>query len=132
MLTERYNRISFLIKNDNLVFESVASDYSSIIMSYLNANITEKISLDKMSNDLHISKSHIERLFKEKYNTTPMKYFMNMKISYAANLLSATNQSVSFIARTVGIDDPKYLSKCIRKKYGFSPSKYRKQKNVAI
>ena len=91
-----------------------------------------QISLDKMSNDLHISKSHIERLFKEKYNTTPMKYFMNMKISYAANLLSATNQSVTFIARTVGIDDPKYLSKCIKKKYGFSPSKYRKQKNVAI
>lgn len=106
------------------------ADLASIVKSYLDSNLTEKITLDSISDYLHISKSHIERLFKERYGVTPLRYFSDRKINYACTLLINSEYSVSEIADYLTLCDAKYLSKCIKKRTGMSPLQYRKAKKL--
>ena len=99
-----------------------------MIKNYIDAHITEKITLDDISNHLYISKSHIERAFKQEYNQTPLAYFANQKISHVASMLATTNYSLSQIAQHLGYSDVKYMSKSFKKIKGKTPTEYRKDK----
>lgn len=99
-----------------------------MIKNYIDAHITEKITLDDISNHLYISKSHIERAFKQEYNQTPLAYFANQKISHVASMLATTNYSLSQIAQHLGYSDVKYMSKTFKKAKGKTPTEYRRDK----
>ena len=99
-----------------------------MIKNYIDAHINEKITLDDISNNLYISKSHIERTFKEEYNQTPLAYCANQKISQVASMLVTTNYSISHIAQQFGYSDVKYMSKAFKKIKGKTPMEYRRDK----
>lgn len=99
-----------------------------MIKNYIDAHINEKITLDDISNNLYISKSHIERTFKEEYNQTPMAYCANQKISQVASMLVTTNHSISHIAQQFGYSDVKYMAKTFKKIKGKTPMEYRRDK----
>ena len=99
-----------------------------MIKNYIDAHINEKITLDDISSNLYISKSHIERTFKEEYNQTPLAYCANQKISQVASMLVTTNYSISHIAQLFGYSDVKYMSKIFKKIKGKTPTEYRREK----
>ena len=99
-----------------------------IIKNYIDSHITEKITLDDISKNLYVSKSHIERAFKQEYGQTPIAYCMNQKISHVASMLVTTNYPISRISQQLGFSDVKYMTKCFKKAKGKTPSKYRKDK----
>lgn len=102
-----------------------------MIKNYIDAHITEKITLDDISSNLYISKSHIERAFKKEYNQTPIAYCANQKISQVASMLVTTNYSLSQIAQQLGFSDVKYMSKSFKKIKGKTPMEYRRDKLAA-
>jgi AraC-like DNA-binding protein len=99
-----------------------------LINSYIDTHINEKITLDDISNNLYISRSHIERAFKNEYGQTPLAYCMNQKITQIASMLVTTNYSLSHIAQQFGFSDVKYMSKCFKKIKGETPMEYKKEK----
>ena len=106
-----------------------------MIKNYIDTHITEKITLDDISTNLYISKSHIERSFKKEYNQTPLAYCQNQKIALVASMLVTTDYSLSQIAQHLGFTDVKYMSKSFKKVKGKTPMQYKKdklsQKNMA-
>ena len=103
-----------------------------MIRKYLDTSITQKITLEKISNELNVSVSHIERVFKQRYNITPLNYFMKQKTKYACALLINTSYSVTTIAEKSGFGDARYMAKCIKKETGMTPIEYRKNKTHTI
>lgn len=103
-----------------------------MIRKYLDTSLTHKLTLDKISEELNVSKSHIERVFKERFNITPLNYFMKQKIKYALALLVNTSYSINTIAEQTGFTDSKYMAKCIKKETGMTPLQYRKFKTNTI
>ena len=99
-----------------------------MIKNYIDTHITEKITLDDISNHLYISKSHIERAFKQEYGQTPMAYCLNQKISQVASMLATTNYSLTYISQQLSFTDVKYMSKCFKKIKGKTPTEYRRDK----
>ncbi len=99
-----------------------------MIKNYIDSHITEKITLDDISNNLYISKSHIERAFKQEYNQTPIAYCLNQKITQVASMLVTTNYSLSQIAQQLGFSDVKYMSKAFKKSTGKTPTEYKRDK----
>ena len=99
-----------------------------MIKNYIDSHITEKITLDDISNHLYVSKSHIERAFKQEYGQTPMAYCLNQKISQIASMLATTNYSLTYISQQFGFTDVKYMSKCFKKIKGKTPTEYRRDK----
>lgn len=108
--------------------KSSTSYLPEMIKNYIDTHITEKITLDDISNHLYISKSHIERAFKQEYHQTPMAYCINQKISHVASMLATTNYSLTYISQQLGFTDVKYMSKCFKKIKGKTPTEYRKDK----
>lgn len=109
-----------------------AMQLPELIRKYLDTSITQKLSLDKISEELNISKSHIERVFKNRFNTTPLNYFMKQKTKYACALLVNTSYSINIIAEQTGFTDSKYMAKCIKKETGMTPLQYRKFKTNTL
>lgn len=99
-----------------------------MIKNYIDAHITEKITLSDISKNLYISKSHIERAFKQEYGQTPLAYCANQKISQVASMLVTTDYSLAQIAQQLGFSDVKYMSKSFKKAKGKTPTEYKRDK----
>ncbi len=93
LLNEIY--ISFEHKNDYTTRETIPYQ----IISYINANLFENISLESISEKFFISKSHLCRIFKEATGSTVTQYIITKKILKANTLITQgetpTNASIS-------------------------------------
>jgi AraC-like DNA-binding protein len=98
------------------------------IKACIDDNIYENLNLLSLEKALNISKSHIERVFKENYQISPIKYANNRKLELAASLIITTNFSISNIAMNFSFNDAKYFSKCFKAYFGVSPTQYKKIK----
>lgn len=103
-----------------------------MIKNYIDAHINEKVTLEDISNNLYISRSHIERAFKNEYGQTPLAYCANQKIEQVASMLVTTDYSLSHIAQQFGFSDVKYMSKSFKKIKGQTPMEYRRDKLAKI
>jgi AraC-like DNA-binding protein len=99
-----------------------------LIRKYIDTSVTQKLTLEKISSELNVSVSHIERVFKKTFDITPLNYFMKQKTKYACALLVNTTYPISIIAEQAGFCDSKYMAKCIKKETGLTPVEYRKSK----
>lgn len=101
--------------------------FPELIKGYLDENVSQKVTLDDISKALNLSKSHIERLFVDKYGISPLKYFANNKVNFACTLVINTDYTLNEIADMLSFADAKYLSKCIKAQTGMPPSQLRKK-----
>ncbi len=53
------------------------------------------------------------------------KFSVNEKLLYSSQLLAQSESQISEIAYQVGFNDPKYFSRCFKRKFGQSPREYR-------
>lgn len=87
--------------------------------------------MPKLSSDLNISESAAHHAFTKRYGVSPMKFFMSIKLDYAQQLLLMQSQEpVSAIARRLSFEDENYFSKCFKRKFGVTPSQFRKAPEV--
>lgn len=98
---------------------------ADMLKDYIDANITEKITIDDMSSFLGKSPSQLTKIFKASYNTTPYEYLISAKINLAKNLLKNTGLSVKEIATRLSFTDEYYFSNTFKKRVGVSPKFYR-------
>ncbi len=96
---------------------------------YLKSHIFDT---DLKADDLHklcgISDTYFRKIFTSKYGTTPQKYIINKRLSYAKNIIDSGDfENIAEVALSVGYNDSLYFSKAFKKKYGFPPSKINKE-----
>lgn len=73
------------------------------------------------------SPEHISRCFKKYLNTTPTGYITDIKLNYAANLLSNTDMKIIDICMECGFFSLSHFYKIFKNKYGISVSQYRNE-----
>lgn len=94
------------------------------MMSYIQNNLTSKLSLSGICADCSVSAPYASRLFKQYLNITASEYINNEKLHYACELLQNTNMKINEISDYLGYNDVFYFSKLFKRKFGESPSKY--------
>lgn len=106
------------------------SEFSNNILdnalNYITMHITEKITLDKLSEHCNTSKRNLQLLFKQYLNTTIIDYVNNRRMSLASSYLRM-NFRISDVCPRVGIEDPAQFCRVFKKYYGMSPKKYQMQ-----
>jgi len=115
-------------KENNIVF--FQKDNKNIpqiddIVSYMQQNLSKKISMDDLSNHFNVSKSYISRQFKKYYFVGAINYFNILKIQRSKELLRDTDKSIATIAEELGYDNVYYFSNQFKKIVTISPKKYR-------
>ena len=103
-----------------------------MIMRYLDENIYTDFSLDDSAETFFISPSNLVKIFKAKYNTTPMSFVRDRRIKLAKYYLRKTDLSVSQIADLVPPGNTKYFSKLFKNLTGMTPREYRNAKKASV
>ena len=88
----------------------------------MEANIEEPLSLDEIASLVGVSRRQIERLFKRYVGQVPTKYYLDMRLRRARELLLQTAMSIMEIAVACGFQSPPHFSKCYRNLFGHTPS----------
>ena len=109
---------------------STTSDFTEYerirrILSYIEQNYMNQITLDDISEHIHLCESECTRLFKRHMNTTLFSFLQEYRIERSLEYLS-THESISNIAGKTGFSDSNYYSKVFSKIKGCSPREYRK------
>lgn len=94
-------------------------------IKYIEENSYGSISVTKMSNNLGISRSYLDQLVREEFNTSPSNYIIELKMNKAKELLEQREMTVKEIANTVGYADQNYFSRIFKKFCGMTPTQYR-------
>ena len=85
-----------------------------------------QITLDDISEHIHLCESECTRLFKRHMNTTLFSFLQEYRIERSLEYLSS-NTSIKTVAEKAGFDDPNYYSKVFSRVKGCSPREYRKR-----
>jgi DNA-binding LacI/PurR family transcriptional regulator/AraC-like DNA-binding protein len=91
------------------------------ITNYLVEHLNEMTNLDKMADELMVSKSHLVRRAKELTGFTIQTLHEKLKIEQAKNLLQVDSIKLSEIASRLGFQNQNYFSSVFKKNTGMSP-----------
>lgn len=72
------------------------------------------------------SKEHISREFKKHFKLTPTTFINDLRLNYAANLLTNSDESIIFVSMEVGFENLSHFYHLFKKKFKVSPLKFRK------
>lgn len=95
------------------------------MISFINQNYKEKISLQKIASSGNVGKTGCCAIFKKYLNKTPIKYLTEYRLRKGIELLRNTDMTVLEISYEVGFSGASYFSETFRAFYGYSPSEYR-------
>lgn len=87
--------------------------------------LEEPVSQQKIAQQLGISVRQLERLFGRYFNTSPGRYYMELRLDRARNLLLQTEMSISEIAIASGFQSVGHFTRLYRKSFGTTPSAQR-------
>jgi AraC family transcriptional regulator, glycine betaine-responsive activator len=96
------------------------------VAQLMEENIEKPLSLEKIAKTTGLSRRQIERLFKRDLNTVPKRYYLEMRLRRARELLLQTAMPIMDITAACGFQSPPHFSKCYRSQYGYPPSAERK------
>ena len=113
----------FVIENDKSGRNTIEKE----MISYIQQNFMEKISLKEFSEQFHLSEKYISRYFKEHFHITLSQYITHLRLAHAKQLLQDTDTPVTEIAMQSGYQNVSYFIRSFKKTYGVSPLKYRKK-----
>ena len=95
------------------------------VIQMMEANIEEPISPATLAKDVGMSTRQLERLFRRYLNRSPKRYYMEIRLQKARNLLMQTEMSVINVALACGFASPSHFSKCYRSHYNTTPYRER-------
>ncbi len=104
----------------------------SLVIQMMEQNIEEPISPSLLARDAGMSTRQLERLFRRYLNRSPKRYYMELRLQCARNLLMQTDMSVINVALACGFTSPSHFSKCYRAQYDTTPYRERGAHAVRI
>ena len=97
----------------------------SQVIQMMEGNIEDPVSPADLAEKVGMSTRQLERLFRRYLNRSPKRYYMELRLQKARNLLMQTDMSVINVALACGFASPSHFSKCYRSHYNTTPYRER-------
>ena len=97
------------------------------VIALMEANIEEPLSAEDLAGHAHVSRRQLERLFRRHLDTVPSKYYLQIRLERARELVCHTSMSITDIALTCGFSSGAHFSNTYRNIYGLTPSEDRER-----
>ncbi|WP_152046181.1 GlxA family transcriptional regulator [Aureimonas psammosilenae] len=95
------------------------------IIEIMEANLHEPLSLVDISKSVSLSRRQVERLFDKEMGRSPARYYLEIRLDRARQLLLQSALPIVEIAVAAGFVSASHFSKCYRELYGRSPQQER-------
>ena len=104
-------------------------DIGSMVMKYINSNITRELNLDRLAKYFFVSKFYLCRAFKQKNGITVHNYIIEKRVMYAKELIES-GETASSAAYRVGFGDYSSFYRAYLKVIGEPPTTPKRKKTV--
>jgi len=112
---------------DSLNTTENSTDAVSKVLTYIQANYSQPINNQLLSDMTSYNANHLNRLFLNHTGTTIHQYILSMRINEAKKLLLNTNLPLNLIAEKVGFNNHTYFSSYFKRTENMTPRMFRKQ-----
>jgi|SRR5271167_1857138 len=99
-------------------------------VSFVEENLTEKISLGEVAQLCGLGPFQFSRAFKQEQGTTFREFLIQRRINRALQLFDNPKASVTDVAFAAGFNDLSYFARVFRRFTGVTPSCYRQEREV--
>lgn len=113
--------ISALILDKNLTLPQPLK----VALELMHSNIEEPLTIDEIVSHSSLSRRQLERLFCRYVNVTPPRYYLELRLTYARQLLQTTNKSLVDIAVASGFVSISHFRRCFREFFDIPPGRFR-------
>ena len=100
-------------------------------VALMEANLEEPMSLDELAQHVRLSRRQLERLFQKHLHCVPTRYYLELRLAKARQLLLQTSMSIVDVAFASGFVSAPHFSKCYRDFYDIPPRDERRQRRPA-
>lgn len=94
---------------------------------FIQRRYRDNVSPFEAAEDLHITEGHLASLFKIHTKKTFVQLLTEYRLNVAHTLLKDPRYQIVEVAEKCGFNDPAYFAKVFRRRYGLSPSQFRKR-----
>jgi len=95
------------------------------IISTMQQNLEEPLTRTALAKEANLSTRQLERLFRRYLNRSPARYYLELRLQRARQLLLQTNMSVMNVALACGFVSASHFTKCYRAYFGRTPYRER-------
>lgn len=95
-------------------------------VQYMHDNLKKDLSLKEIAEKSGFSTSRFSLLFKRHYQSSPIDYFIKLRMQRACQYLKTSPMKVREVAEQLGYDDAYYFTRLFTRVVGMSPRQYRK------
>ncbi|WP_110934123.1 response regulator transcription factor [Paenibacillus bouchesdurhonensis] len=114
------------VMNNNGFETQDKDDLMRSVDQYINANLSQNISMKSLSQRFGLVAPYLSKLFKEYKGVSPAQYIQTLRMELAKKMLVENPNMLSKdISEIVGYNDSLYFSKTFKKNVGMYPSEYR-------
>ncbi|MFZ6048476.1 GlxA family transcriptional regulator [Pseudomonas sp. CR3202] len=103
-----------------------------LALELMHSNIEDPIDILEIARYARISRRHLERLFRRYVKATPPRYYMELRLTHARQLLQHTNKSLTEIAVASGFSTLPHFSRCFREKFDIAPGQFRARTHFRV
>ncbi|MBQ7010888.1 MAG: helix-turn-helix transcriptional regulator [Clostridia bacterium] len=94
-------------------------------VNYINSNYTNsELSVKSAAARSYMSEVYFRKLFRERFNTSPVKYIIKLRLRRAMELMATGDYPLKEVALLSGYKDYKYFSSEFKRETGLSPSEF--------
>lgn len=127
LFSQLYSRNNFISPTSRL--HTGKTEAVIRLMDWIEKNLTETITLDKLSAFSGLNKKYLCRIFKEYTSKTLVSYINELRVENACYEISVKGESVTRAAFDSGFNDLSYFCKIFKKHKGITPGEYKKQQS---
>ncbi|MEI9413521.1 GlxA family transcriptional regulator [Mesorhizobium sp. Cs1299R1N1] len=92
------------------------------VIRIMEEHIEDPLPLRDIAKCVGLSQRQIERLFHRSVSSSPMRYYLHLRLARAKRLIEQTELQVVEIAIACGFASASHFSKCFRNAFGLNPS----------
>lgn len=108
------------------VDESTTQDrHVTMVIRYMYQNLRQNLTLEEISEEVQLSKSYLNAIFKAQTGRSPVEFFIHLKMQEACKLLKSTDLYIYEVSNELGYTDQYYFSRIFKKVVGVSPKDYK-------
>lgn len=96
------------------------------ILKYMEQHYSEHLTIKEMAEACGFSQSHFMKFFKAALGEPFISYLNDYRLTMASRLLLSSEASVLTVAADTGFDNLSYFNRVFKKKFGMTPSSFRK------
>lgn len=117
-------KVNKLIKKERINSSKILVEKAK---DYVKKNYNDNdMSVEKLCSQLHVSPAYFSTIFKKEMDMNFVNYLTEVRLEEAVKLLNTTDDKTYVVATKVGYAEPNYFSYVFKRKFGVSPSRYRK------